>query len=154
MAEEREVKRDAFGRWLPGGSPNSSGRPRGGKALSDLIRLKFAEPMEVWFQGKLTKLERREIMADSLAQLISTGRVQLPDRIVNGKVEKGIVFDYNGDDWLKHLIKVLRYVEPPVQEVEVSGGVDGVVFDREFFDQAMITDEELEKAEDEVDGEG
>lgn len=154
MTEEREVKRDAFGRWLPGGSPNSSGRPKGGKALSDLIRLKFAEPMEVWFQGKLTKLERREIMADSLAQLISTGRVQLPDRIVNGKVEKGIVFDYNGDDWLKHLIKVLRYVEPPVQEVEVSGGVDGVVFDREFFDQAMMTDEELEKAEDEVDGEG
>lgn len=151
MAEEREVKRDAFGRWLPGASPNNGGRPRGGKALTDIIKLKFAEPMEVWLGNKLTKLERREIMADSLAQLISTGRVKLPDRMVDGKLEKGIVFDYNGDEWLKHLIKVLRYVEPPVQEVEVSGGVDGVVFDREFFDQAMKTDEELEKAEEDSD---
>lgn len=151
MAEESKVKRDALGRWLPGSVANTTGRYRKGKYLTDLIKLKFAEPMEVWFQGKLTRIERREIMADCLAQLISTGKVKLPDRMVDGKLEKGIVFDYNGDDWVKHLIKVLRYVEPPVQEVEVSGGVDGVVFDREFFDQAMKTDEELEKAEEEVD---
>ena len=152
MAEESKVKRDALGRFVPGSSPNPHGRPRGGKALTDLIKLKFAEPMEVWFQGKLTRIERREIMADCLAQLISTGKVKLPDRMVDGKLEKGIVFDYNGDDWVKHLVKVLRYVEPPVQEVEVSGGVDDVVFDREFFDQAMMTDEELsEKAEEDSD---
>ena len=151
MTEERKVLRDAKGRWLPGASPNVTGHYRKGKYLTDLIKLKFAEPMEVWFEGKLTRQERREVMADSLAQLISTGRVKLPDRMVDGKLEKGIEFKYSGDDWLKHVIKVLRYVEPPVQEVEVSGGVDGVVFDREFFDQAMKTDEELEKAEEDSD---
>lgn len=142
MAETSGVKRDAFGRFVPGTSPNPHGRPRGGKALTDLIKLKFAEPMEVWFDGRLTLQQRKEVMADCLAQLISTGKVKLPDRMVEGKLEKGIEFKYNGDEWLKHLIKVLRYVEPPVQEVEVSGGVDGVVFDREFFDQAMAVDEE------------
>lgn len=154
MAEERKAKRDQFGRWLPGASGNTTGNYRRGKYLTDLIKLKFAEPMEVWFNGRLTRQERREVMADCLAQLISTGQVRLPDRMVDGNLEKGIVFNYSGDDWLKHVIKVLRYVEPPVQEVEVSGGVDGVVFDREFFDQAMKTDEErAEEAEEDSDGE-
>lgn len=143
MTESEEKKgkilRDSRGRFLPGTVGFSGERKYHGKGkyLSDLIKLRFGDEMEVYLDNNLTRLERREIMADSLAQLISTGEVKLPDRIVDGKRVPGKVFKYNGSEWLKHLIRVLRYVEPPAQEIEVSGGVEGIVFDDAFFEAAI-----------------
>jgi len=148
---KRTVKRDAKGRFLPGtagftGKRSEHGR---GKYLTDIIKLKFGEELEVWVDKyATTRLQRREIMADALAQLISTGEIKLPDRYRDGKHIKGKLYSYNKEQYLNHLLKVLRYVEPPVQQVELSGGVDGVVFDNEFFDQALEqVQSEIEDAE-------
>lgn len=150
-AARRAVKRDAKGRFLPGSSGFTGKRSEHGrgKYLTDIIKLKFGEELEVWVDKyATTRLQRREIMADALAQLISTGEIKLPDRYRDGKHIKGKLYSYNKEQYLNHLLKVLRYVEPPVQQVELSGGVDGVVFDNEFFDQALEqVQSEIEKAE-------
>jgi len=36
---------------------------------------------------------------------------------------------------IKHLIRLFRYIEPPVTNIEVSGGVDGIIFDKEITDE-------------------
>jgi hypothetical protein len=142
--EEEEVKkvikRDSNGRFLPGTAGFTGKRSEHGKGkyLTDIIKLKFGEELEVWVdEYATTRVQRREIMAEALAQLISTGEIKLPDRYRNGKHIRGKLYSYNKEEYLSHLLKVLRYVEPPVQQVELSGGVDGVVFDNEFFDQAL-----------------
>lgn len=130
------VMRDANGRLLPGSVNNPNGRPKSGHTLADLIRVEFGKEIEVLLDGNLTKLERRQIMADAMAQLISTGKVKLPDRVdENGKVIRGVTFDFPATEWMKHLIRLFRYIEPPVTNIEVSGGVDGIVFDKEISDE-------------------
>jgi hypothetical protein len=125
-----EVLRDSRGRWLPGSSP-ASRRPK--TSLADLIRKKFSEEMEIYLGDKLTREERSVIMAEVLAQLISTGEVHFPDRVgENGERIAGKVFKYSGSEWAKQLLRLLRYVEPPITNIEVSGGVDGIVFDKEI----------------------
>ncbi len=127
------VLRNEKGQWLPGQTPNPAGRPKKGSALADLIKLEFGRDIEVLIDGMPTKMERRQIMADGLAQLISTGEVKLPDRMdADGNLIPGKVFKYTSDDWMKHLIRLFRYIEPPVTNIEVAGGVEGIIFDKEI----------------------
>jgi len=119
-------------------------RKAGGSRLSDLIKRRFGEAIEVYIDKNLTKVQRKEIMADTLAQLISTGEVRFPDRPdpdKPGEIIKGKVFKYTSEEWIRQIIRLMRYIEPPVQEIEVSGGVQGVVFDNEFLDQVDIRPE-------------
>jgi len=69
-------------------------------------------------------------MADALAQLITTGEVFLPgsfDR--RGRLRPGKHFEFSADEWLSNLIKLLRYIEPPVTEIGLSEGTKGIIFD-------------------------
>ena len=132
------IIRNAQGQFVKGSAPRA-GLGRGvksGTRLADLIKRKFSDEMEVWMDGKLTKMQRKEIMADTLAQLISTGEVRFPDRVADdGTVLKGKVFKYNSEEWIRQIIRLMRYIEPPVQEVVVHPGEpEGIVFDREFAD--------------------
>jgi hypothetical protein len=137
------VQRDAQGRFLKG-STGAVLRGKPGTRLADLIKRKFSTEMEVYLGDKLTRMERKEIMADTLAQLISTGEVRFPDRPdpeKPGEIIKGKVFKYNSEEWIRQIIRLMRYIEPPVQEIEISGGVQGVVFDNEFLEQVDIQPE-------------
>jgi hypothetical protein len=128
------VMRDAHGRWLPGSTPNPQGKlPGKNTYIADILREKFCEEMDIEIDGKATPVERRRIMGDALAQLISTGEVHLPNRYgADGTVIPGKVFKFRGDAWLKHLIRVLRYVEPPITQIQVDGDVSGILFDKEI----------------------
>ena len=140
MDDEKKpiVFRDAKGRWLPGSNPYPTGKlPGKNTYIADILREKFCDEMEVCLDGNLTKVERRRIMGDALAQLISTGEVHLPDRPGkddkgNPIIIKGTVFKYSAAEWVKHVIRILRYVEPPVTQIEVEGGVSGIIFDKEI----------------------
>jgi hypothetical protein len=134
MDEKPIVMRDAHGKWLPGSSPNPQGKlPGKNTYIADIIREKFCEEMDVEIDGKLTRIERRRVMGDALAQLISTGEVRLPNRYAeDGSVIPGKVYKYGASEWLKHLIRVLRYVEPPITQVSVEGDVSGILFDKEI----------------------
>lgn len=134
------IVRDAQGRFVKGYAP-MAGVTRGvksGTRLADLIKRKFSDEMEVYFDGKLDRMQRKDIMADTLAQLISTGEVRFPDRPdpdKPGEIIKGKVFKYNSEEWIRQIIRLMRYIEPPVQQIELQGGVQGVVFDNEFLEQ-------------------
>lgn len=133
------IPRDAQGRFLKGVNPGGM-RKGGGSRLSDLIKRRFSDAIEVYIDKNLTKLQRKEIMADTLAQLISTGEVRFPDRPdpeKPGEIIKGKVFKYTSEEWIRQIIRLMRYIEPPVQEIEISGGVQGVVFDNEFLEQVI-----------------
>ena len=137
---EGGIIRDAMGRFVKGSAPRAGIERgvKGGTKLADLIRRKFSDEMEVYFDGKIDRMQRKEIMADTLAQLISTGEVHFPDRPdpdEPGKIIKGKVFKYNSEEWIRQIIRLMRYIEPPVQQIELQGGVQGVVFDNEFLDQ-------------------
>ena len=137
---DKVILRDSHGRWLPGSNPNPGGQNLSrGHRLTDLVKQKFGDDMEVYIDKQLTRKQRKEIMAEALAQLISTGEIHLPDRLgADGEIIHGKVFKYNSGEYMRQMIRVLRYVEPPVQEVAVSGGVEGIVFDNEFLQQANL----------------
>jgi hypothetical protein len=128
------VRRDAKGKWLPGSSPNPRGKlPGKNTYIADILREKFCDEMEVELSGVKTKVERRRIMGDALAQLISTGEVHLPNRYdEEGNVIPGRVYKYGAAEWVKHVIRILRYVEPPITQIEVDGDVSGIIFDKEI----------------------
>lgn len=141
-------KDPATGHFLPGNKAHTlrvPGLPPKRKHLADLIKMRFEEEMEITVNGEALSMKRNEIMADALAQLISTGEVRLPDRMINGKFVNGRVYTYSAPEWTKQLLRVLRYVEPPIQEVAVSGGVEGIVFDNEFTDQVIQPESESDE---------
>lgn len=137
--DEHQITRDAQGHFLPGFSARL-GVPvtKKGHRLTDLVKQRFGDDIEVYIDKTLTRKQRKEIMADALAQLISTGEIRLPDRPdpdEPGGIIKGKVFKYNSAEYMRQMIRILRYIEPPVQEMVISpGGVEGVVFDNEFLD--------------------
>lgn len=145
MSDAPIAQRDAHGRFVKGvqSYPNALHGVRTGNRMADIIKKRFDEPMEIYLnQGKtLTTMERKEVLADVVAQLVTTGEVNFPDRPdpeEPGKVIKGKKFHYSGSEWAKQLIRILRYVQPPVQEVMISpGGVEGVRFDKEFADNVI-----------------
>ena len=136
MDDEKKpiVFRDAKGRWLPGSNPYPTGKlPGKNTYIADILREKFCEEMAIELGGQMTRVEKRRIMGDALAQLISTGEVHLPNRYAeDGTVIPGRVYKYGAAEWVKHVIRILRYVEPPVTQIEVEGGVSGIIFDKEI----------------------
>ena len=44
---------------------------------------------------------------------------------------KGKVFDFSGDSWIENTTKILRYIEPPTQQVEVND-IKGVFMSKDF----------------------
>jgi len=131
---EQKIMRDAKGRFLPGSTANPGGYVR--DSLARVIKEEFDGQVYVLDGKRQPKtLQHKQILANALAQLISTGEVRLPDRVdEDGNTVPGKRFKFNSDEWIKHVIRVLRYVEPPVTTVEVAGGVEGIIFDKEIID--------------------
>ena len=148
---ESGIIRDALGRFVKGSAPRA-GLERGvkqGSHLADLIKRKFSDEMEVYLDGNLTKMQRKEIMADTLAQLVSTGEVRFPDHPDSqGNLVKGKVFKYTSEEWIRQIIRLMRYLDPPVQHIELQGGVQGVVFDNEFLNMLPNPQNEVDTSND------
>lgn len=123
-------------KWTGDGSKSS-------RRLATLIRDEFDLEVEIDDCGEIFHVSRKQILADALAQLISTGRVHLPDtRDRDGKLVPGKQFDFTTNNWIKNVIMVLNYVEPPVGNVNVSNTVQSIVLE-------TVTPE-LSKPKDEV----
>jgi len=129
--KDKIVRRDARGRWLPGSLVNPAGRPKKtGRHISNLIKAAFDEKVDVIIGRAVTRLERKQIMANALAEFISTGRITLGDTLdEDGNVVKGSKFKFTAENYMKHLLMVLRYVEPPDTIVNLKGGVNGLICD-------------------------
>ncbi len=131
---EQKIMRDAKGRFLPGSTANPGGYVR--ESLARFIKDEFDGELYVLDGKRQPKnVQHKKIFANALAQLISTGEVRLPDRIdENGNTIPGRRFKFSSDEWMRHVIRVLRYVEPPVTTIELAGGVEGIIFDKEIID--------------------
>lgn len=144
---EQKIMRDAKGRFLPGSTANPGGYVR--ESLARFIKDEFDGELYVLDGKRQPKnVQHKKIFANALAQLISTGEVRLPDRVdENGNTIPGRRFKFSSDEWMRNVIRVLRYVEPPVTTIELAGGVEGIIFDKEIFDKEII-DVELEEPAD------
>ncbi len=131
---EQKIMRDAKGRFLPGSTANPGGYVR--ESLARFIKDEFDGELYVLDGKRQPKnVQHKKIFANALAQLISTGEVRLPDRVdENGNTIPGRRFKFSSDEWMRHVIRVLRYVEPPVTTIELAGGVEGIIFDKEIID--------------------
>jgi len=108
-------------------------KTRGAK-IADLVAGRLSSQMQVEIPGEgPTIMERRLILAESLVQLLTTGEVHLPNRRdpVTGELIEGKVFDYGADSWIENVTKLMRYLEPPVQQVEVND-IKGVFMSKDF----------------------
>jgi len=120
------VQRDALGKFLPGSVPNPAGRPKKENSLSDLILACMDKEIDIYYGEELTKEKRKDIMARHIADMIVFGQITLPSEIPG---RGGRVLRFNGDEYMKHLIKTLWYVQPTITEVNLPGNVVGINFD-------------------------
>lgn len=134
---DKVIYRDAQGKFMPGSHANPDFEKPGWKRkpfIADIVKDSFSKEIEVLVDGNKTRMERREIMADLFGQMISTGEIKLPDRMVNGELVPGRTMRFSGDDWLKHAVKIMHWIEPPVTQVQVEGDVSGIIFDKAIDD--------------------
>lgn len=99
------------------------------KAIKDAFEVRV-DTVDTLDENNRIRRKRKAIMADALAQIITTGEVYLPgsfDR--RGRLRPGKHFEFSADEWLSNLIKLLRYIEPPVTEIGLSEGTKGIIFD-------------------------
>ena len=99
------------------------------KAIKDAFEVRV-DTVDTLDENNRIRKKRKAIMADALAQIITTGEVYLPgsfDR--RGRLRPGKHFEFSADEWLSNLIKLLRYIEPPVTEIGLSEGTKGIIFD-------------------------
>ena len=102
--------------------------------IGDIITGRLTKAIQVELPGEgATIMERRIILAEAIIQLLTTGEVHLPDRRdpATGELIKGKVFDFSGDSWIENTTKILRYIEPPTQQVEVND-IKGVFMSKDF----------------------
>lgn len=102
--------------------------------IGDIITGRLTKAIQVELPGEgPTIMERRIILAEAIIQLLTTGEVHLPDRRdpATGELIKGKVFDFSGDSWIENTTKILRYIEPPTQQVEVND-IKGVFMSKDF----------------------
>jgi hypothetical protein len=102
--------------------------------IGDIITGRLTKAITVELPGEgATIMERRIILAEAIIQLLTTGEVRLPDRRdpATGELIKGKVFDFSGDSWIENTTKILRYIEPPTQQVEVND-IKGVFMSKDF----------------------
>lgn len=134
------IKRDEHGRFLKGNPPGpavtirrETGRGPSTRQLTKAIKEAFEKRIETADNldyNNSIRRKRKDVMADALAQIISTGECQLPDyRDKNGEWHQGKHFTFDADAWMTHLIKLVRLLEPPVTQVDLGEGMKGVVFD-------------------------
>jgi hypothetical protein len=126
-------------KWSGGGEITDTRR------LSTLIKDEFDREIEIDDCGEIFKVTRKQILADALAQMISTGRVVLPDtRDTDGAIIPGKHFDFSPNNWIKNVIMVLNYIDPPVSNVRVNNTVQSIIFDKNFADpknEEVVIDE-------------
>jgi hypothetical protein len=120
------VQRDALGKFLPGTTANPLGRPKKENSLSDLILACLDKEIDAYYGGELRKEKRKEIMAEHITNMIVFGEITLPTPIPG---EGGRTLRFNADEYMKHLIKTLWYVQPPVTDISLPGNVVGINFD-------------------------
>ena len=102
--------------------------------IGDIITGRLCKQIQVELPGEgPTIMERRVVLAESIIQLLTTGEVHLPDRRdpETGELIRGKVFDYSADSWIENVTKILRYIEPPTQQVEVND-IKGVFMSKDF----------------------
>ena len=102
--------------------------------IGDIITGRLCKQIQVELPGEgPTIMERRVVLAESIIQLLTTGEVHLPDRrdTETGELIRGKVFDYSADSWIENVTKILRYIEPPTQQVEVND-IKGVFMSKDF----------------------
>ena len=102
--------------------------------IGDIITGRLCKQIQVELPGEgPTFMERRVVLAESIIQLLPTGEVHLPDRRdpETGELIRGKVFDYSADSWIENVTKILRYIEPPTQQVEVND-IKGVFMSKDF----------------------
>jgi len=105
-----------------------------GAKIADLVTGRLSKQIKVELPEEgVTLVERRIILAEALIQLLTTGEVRLPDRRDpdTGELIKGKIFTYDADGWIEHVTKLLRYIEPPVQQMEVND-IKGVFMSKDF----------------------
>ena len=102
--------------------------------IGDIITGRLCKQIQVELPGEgPTIMELRVVLAESIIQLLTTGEVHLPDRRdpETGELIRGKVFDYSADSWIENVTKILRYIEPPTQQVEVND-IKGVFMSKDF----------------------
>lgn len=105
-----------------------------GAKIADIVNGRLNTQIQVELPGTgPTLMERRIILAEALIQLLTTGEVHLPDRRdpMTGDLIAGKVFDYDANSWIEHVTKLMRYLEPPVQQMEVND-IKGVFMSKDF----------------------
>lgn len=109
----------------PGGKP--LGRPKKGTTLTDLIQLALEEEVDCYYgNGSHERIARRAIWARHLVDMAVYGQIVLPSKEGLGE---GRILKFGADSYAKHVIKMLRFIEPPVPEVINPAGVTNIIFD-------------------------
>jgi hypothetical protein len=147
------VKRDEHGHFLKGNPPGPAVEMRREtgrgpsthhltKAIRDAFEMRIETADNLDYNNRIRR-KRKDVMADALAQIISTGECQLPDyRGKDGEWHKGKHFTFDADAWVTHLIKLVRLLEPPVTQVDLGEGMKGIVFDMPIPHQDDEDDED------------
>jgi len=116
--------------WDPAWGPHpgaSRGRAKKGTTLTDLINIALDEKVDCYY-GNATheRITRRAIWARHLVDMAVYGQIVLPSKDSLGE---GRVVKFGADSYAKHVIKMLRFIEPPVPEIVNPAGVTNIIFD-------------------------
>lgn len=106
---------------------NPLGKAKRSETLTDLIQMALSEKVDIYYgDGRMERLERRQIWARHLADIAVYGQVVLPSPDQSGT---GRVIKFSADSYAKHALKMLRFLEPPVPDVVNPAGVTNIIFD-------------------------
>lgn len=86
--------------WKPGQSGNPAGRPKGGRALTEILRRYGNRRMAV--KGAEKKQGRKFVLANLLWQAVTLGRVTFPD---------GGILKLDGKAWVECVRWLYRHVD-------------------------------------------
>lgn len=153
LLEQDTSYRDAQGRLLRGykqvvvGNPNKARRnnpKEKSKQFKLLIEREFEKIVDTYVNGELRLAEKKEIMAEHIANMVVFGQIRLPS---DNPEEEGRVLRFRSDDYMKHLLRVLRYLEPPETEAQVISGVETIIWDLPIGQEVHQKQMELQEQE-------
>lgn len=100
--------------WKPGQSGNPNGRPPKSRALTAILETALNKTIPGSPQAE-SKVSRKRLLAEHIAEFVTTGRVTLPD---NRVLEAESV-----TDWLTAVKWLYQHVDgPPRTELDVTSG--------------------------------
>lgn len=103
--------------WKPGQSGNPNGRPLKNRALTEI--LERAGNITIPVQGTTKKSARKRLVAESIWELVSTGKATLPD---------GSTLSLEPGDWLGLVKWIYAHIDgPPKSEMDLTSGGDKIV---------------------------